>query len=200
MPLGRDFGDVAAIVHPLDGPKREDDVRTFRSRAFVQEMPGDPPSGDPPLSSGRKADGTFAPGNKAGKGYGRPLGARGKATAMLDAIMHKNVPDIAKKLVEAAKNGEHWAVTLALKDQMPGRAGTPFELPPIDSAADLPAAAKSVLEQMASGRLTPTEGAAVLAGLESHGRIATLAGHEERLAAVEALLAANAKNKTNGER
>jgi hypothetical protein len=159
-------------------------------------MPGDspgerPPSGDGGQTVGRGAHGQFAPGNKEGKG--RILGSRSKATAMLDAIMHKNVPAIAKKLVQAAKNGEHWAVTLSLKDQMPGRAGTPFELPPIASAADLPAASQSVLDQMAAGALTAAEGAAVLAGLESHGRIATLAGHEARLKAIEEMLAANAK-------
>ena len=108
------------------------------------------------------------------------------------------MPDITEKLVAAAKNGEHWAVTLALKDQMPGRAGTPFELPPIESAADLPAASKSVLEQMAAGVLTASEGAAIMQALEAHGRVATLSGHEERLAVFEALLGAN--GKANGER
>jgi hypothetical protein len=124
-------------------------------------MPGKSRGKQSPVDNGRNLDGTFASGHK-GLG-GRPLGSRSKATAMLDAIMHKNIPAIADKLVTAAKRGEHWAVNLALKDQMPGRAGTPFKLPPIQSAADLPAASKSVLEQMASGALTPTEGAAVLA-------------------------------------
>jgi hypothetical protein len=160
-------------------------------------MRGESSSGDPsPDKAGRNQDGTFAKG-RSGNLKGKPVGVRSRATLMVDAILFKNMKDITEKLVTAAKAGEHWAVTLALKDQLPGRSGTPFELPKLESAADLPAASKSILEQMAAGALTATEGAQILAALESHGRVATLAGHEERLAAVEALLAENSKR--NGE-
>jgi hypothetical protein len=115
---------------------------------------------------------------------------------MLDAVLFKNMKGAAEKLVQAARGGEHWAIALMLKNQMPLRT-TAFELPPIDNAADLPLASKAILEAMAAGELSATEGAAILAGLESHGRISTLAGHEDRLAAVEALLGAN--GKSNGD-
>src|SRR6516225_6966201 len=98
-------------------------------------MPDDPPSGQTPVNTGRNPDGTFAPGSRHNP-KGKSLGARSKATKLLDAILYKNIPGIANRLVTAAKGGEHWAVTLALKDQLPKRA-TPFDLMPIDSAAEV---------------------------------------------------------------
>jgi hypothetical protein len=118
---------------------------------------------------------------------------------MLDAILHKNMPAIAKKLVTAAKSGEHWAVTLALKNQLPNRAGTPFDLPEIKDASDLPAASRAVLTQMAEGLLTSAEAASAMQALEGYGRIATLSGHEERLAALEARLGVDNSRKTGAD-
>jgi hypothetical protein len=160
-------------------------------------MPGEPPSGDtPPENTGRKPDGTFAPGNRANP-RGKPKGARSRATAMLDAIMAKNVPDIAKKLIEAAKNGQPWAVQLALKDQMPGRI-TPFELPKIDTVADVPNATKAVLEEIAAGRLTAAEGTQIIGALETHSKILMTDEYEERFARIEEQIAAAAKAKQEG--
>jgi hypothetical protein len=136
-------------------------------------MPGEPPSGDaPPFNNGRETDGSgrFARGNKASSG--RPLGARDKATRMLDKLMADklmadNTKAIAEKPVAAAKNGEHWAVTLALKDMLPRRPRL------IDGATGLPAMATveeaaqriaAINARMEAGALGVDEAQALIAG------------------------------------
>jgi hypothetical protein len=119
-------------------------------------MPDEPPSGEqPPIDTGRKKDGTFAPGHKSTGG--RPLGARSKATAMLDAVLFKNMKAATDVLVREALAGQHWALTLMLRDQMPRRVVS-FALPKLASAADAPAAIREVLERVAEGGLTVEDG------------------------------------------
>ena len=59
---------------------------------------------DDPLNNGRQTGGRFAAGNKASRG--RPKGARDRASAIAEKLFAADITGIAKKVVEAAKNGE----------------------------------------------------------------------------------------------
>jgi hypothetical protein len=144
-----------------------------------------------PIDNGRESDGTFKPGNHASKGKGRPKGARSKATLALEALLSKNMKDIGQVLVREAKAGEPWAVALIIKTQLPVAKdpSIAFDMPKLESASDVPSAIKGVLDAIASGDITPSEGNNVILSLEAYGRSLILDGHEERLAALEAAIA-----------
>jgi hypothetical protein len=125
---------------------------------------------------------------QSGNPKGRAKGSRNKANAAIDKIVFANSKDVAKRLAAEALAGQSWAITLMLKNRMPERT-TQFDLPPTDSAADLPAATQSVLDQMSSGAIPVADGQQIISAIESHGRVLTLQGHEERLAALERQLA-----------
>ena len=68
---------------------------------------------DQPPNNGRKTDGRFAPGNKASPGKAK--GTRHKATAIAEKLFAADIAAVAKKVVEAAKNGESWACRLIIE-------------------------------------------------------------------------------------
>jgi hypothetical protein len=141
---------------------------------------------EPPENSGRKADGTFASGNRANPS-GKPKGTRHRATMMAEKLLSADAVAIIKKLVAAAKAGEPWALRFVAERLIPpvrDRAA-PLSLPKMTSAADLPDALGKVIDAMAEGALTPSEAAAIVATLEAYGRASVFAGHEERLARLE---------------
>jgi hypothetical protein len=132
-------------------------------------MLGDP-SSDPPHESGRKADGTFAPGNKAGKGYGRPLGARDKATQMVDKLLYSNVRGIAEVLVREARAGQHWAVKAAPGPMLPWRSrkvSDPVEQQPVATVEEAAERFADILARMEVGSLDLDEGATLISGLQA---------------------------------
>jgi hypothetical protein len=129
---------------------------------------------------------------------GRPVGARSKATKILDGIVYKNLPNATQKLADAANNGEHWALQLMLKPLLPQRAATPFELPKLESAADAPAAIKTVLEEIANGAMPAAEGAQIIASIEAYARSAVYDAHEQRLKALEDSLSAYPRPEKSG--
>jgi hypothetical protein len=71
--------------------------------------------------------------------------------------------------MEAAKEGDLWAADLVLSRIWPVRKGRPvsLELPKIETAADLVVALGLVADAVGAGDITPDEGQAVSAVLET---------------------------------
>jgi hypothetical protein len=142
-----------------------------------------------PPSDGREAgSGRFAKGNKASRG--RQVGARHKVTLLAEKLFSDDAAKIIKKVVAEAQNGQSWACKLVIERIIPPARDrpTPLDLPKIASPADLPDALARIVDAMAEGALTPSEAAAIVTTLEAYGRASVFAGHEERLAALEARL------------
>jgi hypothetical protein len=144
---------------------------------------------DEPINAGRNPDGRFAPGAR-GNPAGKPKGARHKATVLAEKLFSADAAKIIKKVVAEAQNGQSWACKLVIERIIPPARDrpTPLDLPPIASPADLPVALAKIIDAMAEGALTPNEAAAIVTTLEAYGRASVFAGHEERLAALEARL------------
>ena len=139
-----------------------------------------------PKNNGRKADGTFAPGNSGGPG--KPKGTKHTATRLAEALMHDGIVEITNAVIDAAKQGDIQACKVVLERLVPVRKGRPvsFKLPEVKAAGDLLQASSLILKQMASGDLTPDEAATILSGLEHQRRAietAELAGRIEKLEA-----------------
>ena len=118
-------------------------------------------------STGRNPDGTFGPGNP-----GRPHGARHKATRAALALLDGEAKALTRKAVELALEGDTTALRLCLERIAPPRRDAPvtFDLPRMETARDAAMAAGAVLDAVALGDLTPTEGAHIMGLLETYRR------------------------------
>lgn len=133
-------------------------------------------------NSGRNTDGTFARGNA-----GKPSGARHRATQVVLALLDGEAEALTRKAVELALEGEGTALRLCLERIAPPRRDAPvaFALPKMTGAADAAEAAAAVLAAVAEGDLTPTEGAHVMALIETYRRTFETTVLEARVAALE---------------
>ena len=132
--------------------------------------------------SGRNTDGTFAAGNP-----GKPRGTRHKATQAVLALLDGEAEALTRQAVTMALGGDGAALRLCLERIAPPRRDAPvtFELPPMQSASDAAKAAGAVLEAVAMGDLTPTEGAHIMGLVETYRRTLETSELEARVAALE---------------
>jgi len=132
--------------------------------------------------SGRNTDGTFGPGNP-----GKPKGARHKATQATLALLEGESEALTRQAVNMALAGDTTALRLCLERIAPPRKDAPiqFEMPRMETAADAAKAAGAVVEAVAVGELTPTEGAHIMALLETYRRTLETSELEARVAALE---------------
>jgi hypothetical protein len=135
------------------------------------------------ITEGRNPDGTFAAGNP-----GRPQGSRHKATQATLQLLDGQAEQITQKALEMALEGDTTALRLCLERIAPPRKDAPvtFDLPPMQSAADAAQAAGAVLNAVADGDLTPTEGAHIMALVETYRRTLETSSLEARVLALEA--------------
>jgi len=134
--------------------------------------------------SGRNTDGTFGPGNS-----GKPKGTRHKATQAALALLDGEAEALTRQAVIMALGGDMTALRLCLERIAPPRRDAPvtFDLPPMETARDAAKAAGAVLGAVADGDLTPTEGAHIMALVETYRRTLETTELEARLAALEAV-------------
>ena len=139
--------------------------------------------GDDNRKSGRNADGTFAKGNP-----GKPRGTRHKATRAALALLDGEAEALTRKAVETALAGDPAALRLCIERIAPPRKDAPvqFDLSPMQTAADAAKAAGAVLDAVALGELTPTEGAHIMGLIETYRRTLETSVLEARVAALEA--------------
>lgn len=128
----------------------------------------------------------FEKGNPGGPG--RPAGSRNRATLLLDKLAEGDGKDILAKTIEAAKAGDLRAADIVLSRVWPVRRGgrpVVFELPPVETAADIVKAVGNVATAVAGGELTPEEGNAVAAILEVKRKAIETTDLETRITALE---------------
>lgn len=130
----------------------------------------------------RNADGTFAPGNP-----GKPKGSRHRATQATLQLLDGQAEQITKKAVEMALEGDTTAMRLCIERIAPTRKDAPvqFDLPKMVAAQDAAKAAGSVLDAVAEGNLTPTEGTHLMALIETYRRTLETTELEKRITALE---------------
>lgn len=133
-------------------------------------------------TAGRDAAGRFTAGNP-----GRPPGARHRATRAALALLEGEAEGLTRRAVELALDGDTTALRLCLERIAPAKKDAPvqFDLPPMQSAADAAKAAGAVLDAVAMGDLTPTEGAHIMGLVETYRRALETTELEARVAALE---------------
>ena len=113
------------------------------------------------------------PKRTSGNPAGRPKGSRNKATLAAQELLDGEAEALTRKCVELALAGDITALRLCLDRILPPRKDRPvrFEVPgPIRSPRDLAAALDKLIEAVAAGEITPSEGQAIasLFGLQSN--------------------------------
>ena len=119
---------------------------------------------------------------------GRVRGSRNRATVAAETLLEGEAEALTRKAVDMALEGDTVALRLCLERLVPPRKDRPlaFDLPPINDAKDHPAVLASVLQAVAGGDLTPTEGQAFAGLMEQHRRAIETADIVGRLEALEA--------------
>lgn len=133
-------------------------------------------------NNGRNTAGRFKAGNP-----GKPQGARNKATALAQKLLHDSAGRLTEVAIDLALQGDPSALKMCLARILPPVKDVPVNLalPAIGCAYEASFAATDVLAAVASGELTLAEGQAALTALETYARISDVGEIEARLAALE---------------
>ena len=128
-------------------------------------------------------DGRFAPGNP-----GRPKGARHRSTQAVEQLLEGEADSLTRKAVELALEGDTVALRLCLERIAPPRKDrtVQFDLPSVKRAADAVEASRAVIAAVASGELSPAEGAHVMQLVETYRKTLETSELEARIEALEA--------------
>jgi hypothetical protein len=106
----------------------------------------------------------------------------------MQALLDGEGEALTRKAVEMALDGDTTALRLCLERVAPVRKDPPvaFDLPPMSTARDAARAAAAIVSAVASGELTPTEGAHVMGLVEAYRRTLETTELEGRITALEA--------------
>ncbi|TXN75485.1 DUF5681 domain-containing protein [Methylobacterium sp. WL8] len=123
------------------------------------------------------------PGNPAG----RPKGARHRTTLAMEALLEGEAETLTRKAIELALDGDGPALRLCMDRLAPVRKDrhVQFDLPAIDTTADLPKATHALLQAIAAGELTPSEAADIGKAVDAHVRAIEVTDLHQRLARLE---------------
>lgn len=123
----------------------------------------------------------------SGNPAGRPKGSRNRSTLALEAIFEGESEALSRRAIAMALEGDGPAMKLCLDRLLAPRRdrSITFDLPAIDTAADLPKATEALLRAVSSGEITPSEAADIGKAVSAHIEAITAADLHRRLADIE---------------
>jgi len=112
----------------------------------------------------------FQPGNTFGRG--RPKGSRNKTSKKLQEMLERYVDPLGQKLLSMALKGDPWAMRLVMERLSPARRDgyVQIRLPGAQTVGQIAASNERVLQGVARGEITPTEGESICRILEEQRR------------------------------
>lgn len=132
-----------------------------------------------------KAGAAFCQG-RLGQSGGAAAGARNRATEIAQALLDGEAEALARKCVELALDGDRVALKLCLERLVPRRPrAIALDLPAIASTADLAPAIAAIANAVATGGLTPYDGAELARIFDAYAHAAEFGEFERRLQRVE---------------
>jgi hypothetical protein len=128
----------------------------------------------------------FKPG-QSGNPAGKPPGTRSKVLAELDRLGAEGAQKVLEAVLDAAQRGDMTAASIILKRCWPEFRGRPvrLELPGTATATDVVAALAAIVSAVAGGRISPEEGQAVSAVIETQRRAMETVELAARIEALE---------------
>ena len=131
----------------------------------------------------RDSRGRFRSGNP-----GRARGTRNKATIAAMTLLEKGSQQLMQKAVELAMAGDGTALRLCIERIAPPsrERALAIDLPVPETAADVPATLRAILQAAAQGEITSGEAERLSRTVETFARAHELADFDARLKALEA--------------
>lgn len=132
-------------------------------------------------NNGRWAKGT------SGNPSGRPPGSRNKATLIIEQLLEDESEQLARKLINLAKEGDIAALRLCIDRlaPVPKERNIHLDLLPGHTAEELAANSQRVLTAIGQGWITPGEGQALSQILQDQSRALELVELDRRIKEVE---------------
>jgi hypothetical protein len=136
-------------------------------------------------TAAKKPKSVWKPG-QSGNPAGKPRGTRNKATEMVLKLMAGGAEEITLAVIEAARGGDLAAARLVIDRLAPPMRERPVSLvlPDTATAEGVSKAQQAILQAVAGGDLTPSEGHTLSGIVEAHRRALET---EELAARIEAL-------------
>jgi hypothetical protein len=128
----------------------------------------------------------FQPG-QSGNPNGRPPGTRNKTTMACEALLAGEGEAIIRKAIKLAKSGDVSMIRALLGYILPPKPDRHLKLtlPPIETAQDALMVSRAIVEAVASGELSPAEGADMSKAIELHIKLFEVVDLETRLVELE---------------
>jgi hypothetical protein len=122
----------------------------------------------------------FAEGNP-----GRRRGSKNRRSAISAALLVGEEQELVGKAVELAKAGDTQMLKFLLNRILPRDRAVKVELPKMEYAGDAVEALGSIAQAMSEGKISPSEGAALAAVVNSYARAIDIADVVKRLEQLE---------------
>ncbi|MCJ2087135.1 DUF5681 domain-containing protein [Methylobacterium sp. E-005] len=124
---------------------------------------------------------------QSGNPAGRPKGSRNRTTQAVEAILEGEAETLTRKAVEMALDGDGPAMRLCLDRLCPPRKdrAITFDLPEIETTADLTRATRALLQGVADGEITPAEASEMSKLVTAHIEAVKIVDLAARVAALE---------------
>jgi hypothetical protein len=124
---------------------------------------------------------------QSGNPNGRRPGARNRTSALALKLMDADAEPVILALIKAARGGDVAAIKLVLERVAPLPRNRPvqFDMPAIETSADLGAAMGAILQAAADGALAPDEATSIASLIETRRRTIETIELEARIAALE---------------
>jgi hypothetical protein len=124
---------------------------------------------------------------QSGNPSGRPIGARNKATLLVEQLLDGEAEKLGRKVAEMALAGDPTAMRLCMERLCPPRKDRPisFELPTLTSAADAVGASAALMKAVAAGDVTLGEALDFSRLIDAYARALEVTEFEQRLLALE---------------
>ena len=107
----------------------------------------------------------------------------------MEALLDGEAEALTRKAIEMAHDGDMAALRLCFDRLAPPRRDRTvvFDMPTIETVADLPKATQAIMDAVATGELTPGEGAELGKLVDAHVKALEVTDLDRRLAALEEL-------------
>ena len=124
---------------------------------------------------------------QSGNPKGRPAGSRNKASIATENLFLDEQERLTRKCIKLAMRGNMQALKLCIERICPVRRDTPIytELPRVKTVEDATKLTSSLLDKVASGELTPSQGELLSRMAEKHIKVLQLNDLEARLQLLE---------------
>lgn len=139
-----------------------------------------------PELAGKKHNPAHYPPGTSGNPAGRPKGSR-KVTAAVEKLLNGDAEELTRTCINLAKTGDSTALRLCIERLCAPMRDRPihFDLPKVESVADLPAAVGLAVDAVAAGEITPGEGGALVGMLGAVSKAFETAELAKRIEEVE---------------